>query len=134
LYEFADQVRVEYDVSIPEASAYYRSWSGYGDELGWSACWLYYATGESIYLNDAKRHWNDFGMNKGDATGFSWDDKTAGVYLLMSQLDGGSEYLTTLQKFMDRIINDSPYTPGGLMYLDPWGSLRHANNVAFIAL
>merc|ERR1711962_413796 len=134
IYEFADQVREKYDVSIPEAANFYGSWGGYGDELTWASLWLYYATGESIYLEDAKQHWDEFGLGDGNTGGFGWSDKSGGAYVLMAQLDGGSEYLSVLESYMDGIINDSPYIPGGMVFINEWGSLRHANNVAFIAL
>ena len=44
----------------------------YQDELGWSAIWLYQATGESKYLVDAEAN-----RASGSAWGDSWDDKTA---------------------------------------------------------
>ena len=44
----------------------------YQDELGWSAIWLYQATGESKYLTDAEAN-----RASGSAWGDSWDDKTA---------------------------------------------------------
>ncbi|CAL4060236.1 unnamed protein product, partial [Meganyctiphanes norvegica] len=134
LYDFADQVRQNYDVSIPQAADFYKSWSGYGDELAWSAIWLYYATGENKYLDAAKKHWNDYGMGNGDAFGYGWDEKTSGVYVLMAQLGGDSQYRNTLQSFMDRVINETTYTPGGLLFLSEWGSLRHANNIALLAV
>jgi endoglucanase len=58
--------------------SFYSSWSGYGDELGWSAMWLYKATGEAKYLSDFEAHWNEFELSK-QPLQFSWDDKTAGL-------------------------------------------------------
>lgn len=57
-----------------------RSWSGYGDELCWAALWLYRATGDAAYLDKAKNHWNEFGLN-GIPGEFSWDNKNAGSYV-----------------------------------------------------
>lgn len=52
--------------------------SGYGDELAWAAIWLYRATLNVTYLNDAKAFYNQYGLTSavGD---FSWDNKAAGV-------------------------------------------------------
>ncbi|MBD5001899.1 hypothetical protein GUF49_10180, partial [Xanthomonas citri pv. citri] len=43
LFEFADQYREYYHVSIPDAANYYQSFSGWGDELTWAAGFLYQA-------------------------------------------------------------------------------------------
>ena len=52
--------------------------SGCEDELTWAAAWLYRATGEKSYLNDAEKKYVDFGLNDRPSE-FSWDDKNAGV-------------------------------------------------------
>ncbi|XP_018026496.1 endoglucanase E-4 [Hyalella azteca] len=132
LYDLADLHRQIYTVSIPGASGYYDSFSGYGDELAWSAIWLYKATGDEAYHAAAVRHWDEFGLGDG-AVQFSWDDKTPGCYALFAELDGGPAYVSALQGFVDQTINGATYTPGGLVHLDTWGALRHAMNVAFIA-
>lgn len=41
LYDFADSNRGVYSDSIPNAASFYRSFSGYKDELVWAAAWLY---------------------------------------------------------------------------------------------
>ncbi|KAF2367540.1 Glycoside hydrolase family 9 [Trinorchestia longiramus] len=132
LYDFADQYREIYTVSIPAASGYYDSFSGYGDELAWSAIWLYKATGDETYHTAAIGHWNEFGL--GDAAQFSWDDKSAGCFVLFSELDGGSTYTSALQGFVDKTINGATYTPEGLVHLDTWGALRHAMNAADLGI
>ncbi|XP_064097744.1 endoglucanase E-4-like [Macrobrachium nipponense] len=134
LYDFADEKRENYHKSIPDAAAYYQSWSGYGDELCWAALWLARATGDDTYLTRARGHWDEFALSE-KAEQFSWDDKKPGVYALFTLLDGDNiEYSTTFQGFLDHIRNDKPYTPGGLVFLDTWGANRHAANVAFLAL
>lgn len=56
----------------------FSSWSGYGDELGWAAAWLYRATNVSRYLTDVQRHWAEFNLGEKPLE-FSWDDKKAGL-------------------------------------------------------
>jgi hypothetical protein len=56
----------------------YSSWSGFGDELAWSAGWLYRATNDAKYLRDVEAHFAEFGLDARPEQ-FSWDDKTAGV-------------------------------------------------------
>lgn len=133
LFSLADDHRGIYTDSIPAAAGYYNSFSGYGDELGWAAAWMYKATGEATYLDAAKSFWTEFDLG-GDAVQFGWDDKKPGIYVLLSELDGGSTYTSALEGFIDRTMNEATYTPGGLVHLDTWGALRHAMNVAFIAL
>jgi len=69
------------------------SWSGYGDELGWSAAWLYRATNEQKFRDDVDRHWNEFGLGS-QPTQFSWDDKKAGLQVLMPNLPGTQNFQT----------------------------------------
>ncbi|XP_045614938.2 uncharacterized protein [Procambarus clarkii] len=134
LYDFADQKRLEYHNSITDAAAFYRSWSGYGDELAWAALWLNRATGDATYLTKAREHWDEFSLGE-DALQFSWDDKKAGVYALGSLVDpDNAQYETALKAFLDYLKNDAKYTPKGLVFLDMWGSNRHAANVAFLSL
>ena len=61
---------------MPESKVgnFYKSWSGYNDELMWSALWLYKATNTEDYLNDAIQLVNSVG-----ATEFSWDLKGPGA-------------------------------------------------------
>ncbi|KAG7169954.1 Endoglucanase E-4-like 16, partial [Homarus americanus] len=133
LYEFADKYRDLYDNSITDATSYYHSWSGYGDELCWAALWLARATGDDEYLTRARGHWEEFNLS-GAVVQFSWDDKRAGVFALFWLLDGSSEYSDPLNKFLDWLKNEASYTPEGLVYLDSWGANRHAANVAFLSL
>ncbi|XP_042224636.1 endoglucanase A-like [Homarus americanus] len=134
LYAFGDEYRLEYHKSITDASNFYRSWSGYGDELLWGALWLYRATGDDTYLTKAQEAWDEFNLAE-DALQFSWDDKKAGAYALGSMVDpDNTMYADALKAFLEYLKNDAKYTPGGLIFLDPWGSNRHAGNVAFISL
>ena len=64
MYNFANQYRGKYSDSIPNAFDFYRSWTGYGDELGWSAAWLLRATGDQRYQVDVERHYLEFGLNR----------------------------------------------------------------------
>ncbi|KAG7165866.1 Endoglucanase E-4-like 17, partial [Homarus americanus] len=134
LYAFGDEYRLEYHKSITDAADFYRSWSGYGDELLWGALWLYRATGDDTYLTKAQEAWDEFNLAE-DALQFSWDDKKAGAYALGSMVDpDNTMYADALKAFLEYLKNDATYTPGGLIFLDPWGSNRHAGNVAFLSL
>lgn len=63
LYAFADKYRGVYSDSIPNAGKFYKSYSGFQDELVWGAAWLYRGTKESSYLVKAEKYYKDYGMD-----------------------------------------------------------------------
>ncbi|CAL4104842.1 unnamed protein product, partial [Meganyctiphanes norvegica] len=131
LYKFADEHRAKYTDSIPEAANFYQSWGGYNDELAWAAAWLAKATGDSGYLSDAEGKYGDVYTEPQE---FSWDDKSVGVMTLLYELTGKSTYQSDLQNFCDKIKDDTQKTPGGLVFISQWGSLRYNANAMFILL
>merc|ERR1712213_121251 len=133
MYKFADTCRGKYSDSIYDASIFYKSWSGYNDELVWGAAWLYKATGDVAYFNKAKKYYDQFGL-EGKIGVFSWDDKTVGVHALMAEFTGEKKYTDSLKKFCDHAINDQTKSPGGMLHYMQWGSLRYAANAAFMCL
>ena len=56
LFDFAETHQGKYSDSVSQASPFYTSWSGYGDELASGAAWLAKATGEESYLTKAENH------------------------------------------------------------------------------
>ena len=110
-----------------------RSWNGYNDELVWGALWLYKATGESDYLEKAKKYYDDFNLN-GEKGVFSWDDKNLGNHALLAELTDEPLYKRPLQEFCDQAINGQTTSPGGEKHYTSWGSLRYASNAAFVCL
>lgn len=133
LYDFANQYRGNYTASIPNISDFYNSWSGYGDELAWSAAWLLRATGEQRYQSDVDKHYADFGLNRRPHE-FSWDEKTAGLQVLMAKITQKQIYRQQTENFCNYVSRQAPKTPKGLVFIAPWGSLRYASNVAFLCL
>lgn len=137
LYAFADARRGRYSDCIGDAQQFYNSWSGYEDELAWGAAWLYKATGESSYLTKAAAQ---FEKIKGNYRWtHSWDDKSYGTFVLLSRMTGDSSYRAATERFLDYWTSGYggeriSYTPGGLAWLDTWGSLRYAANTSFLAL
>lgn len=132
LYDFADTYRGKYSDSIPDATNYYNSWSGYDDELAWGAAWLTKA-GESGYLSKAKAAYK--GVNKQWTQ--SWDNKSYGAAILLAQETGNRRYRNDAEAWLDYWSNPDgngiTYTEGGLAWLDQWGSLRYSANTAFLA-
>ena len=132
LFDFADQYRGKYSDAISNASSFYNSWSGYMDELSWSAAWLYKATGDTTYLDKAEQYYQ--GLNP--QWTHNWDDKSYGAATLLAQATGKSEYQQDAEQWLDYWSDPNDgiqYTPGGLAWLDQWGSLRYSANTAFIA-
>eukprot|EP00193_Tetraselmis_chui_P016449 CAMPEP_0177779754 /NCGR_PEP_ID=MMETSP0491_2-20121128/16794_1 /TAXON_ID=63592 /ORGANISM="Tetraselmis chuii, Strain PLY429" /LENGTH=833 /DNA_ID=CAMNT_0019299391 /DNA_START=115 /DNA_END=2617 /DNA_ORIENTATION=- len=133
LYQFADTHRGSYSDCVTNAQSFYRSWSGYVDELAWGAAWLYKATGETQYLATAEQRYAE--LNRGFfGWTLAWDDKAYGAAILLMEETGDPLYEQHVRANLDHWINTIPTTPGGLKVLDRWGSLRYASNAAFLAL
>ncbi len=147
LYSFADNYRGAYSDCITDASSFYKSWSGYNDELVWGAIWLYRAkeaqssgSGAS-YLTKATNYYANLGTEPQSTTRkykwtHNWDDKTFGAYVLMAKVTGQQVYKDDAERWLDYWApgGGGPRTPGGLIYVDSWGHLRYAANTAFFAL
>nr|CAB3262581.1 uncharacterized protein LOC100180615 [Phallusia mammillata] len=135
LFQFADKYRGSYHESITEATQSFKSWSGFWDELGWGALWLYKATGEDVYLNIAKNRL-DKNPNKDAITTFNWDDKRIGALVLLAELTDENKYKYQVSDFCDAKLPAAggEYTPNGLLYISEWGPNRHAANIGVICL
>ena len=67
----------------------------------------------------------------GSTLWFSWDDKTAGVQVLMADITGDSTYEASITSYISS-LDSATYTPEGLLYLSDWGSARYAANNAHL--
>ena len=130
LYNFAKTYQGNNGYTATQGA--YSSHSGYNDELAWSAIWLYMATKDESYLNDAK----SFISKTNDATNWAmnWDDVTNGAKVLLYSNTKDSQYKTSLDKHFNYWISGVGYSRGGLAFLDGWGSLRYSANSSFLAL
>ncbi len=138
LFAFADTYRGKYTDAIPDAASFYNSYSGYYDELAWAAAWLYRATGEAAFLTKAELIYSQNLAGRSMKWTHSWDDKSYGVTILLAQITGKSIYKTAAEKWLNFwTVGESgsriAYTPGGLAWLDQWGSLRYSATTAFLA-
>lgn len=77
LYKFADVYRGLYHEAIRGAERYYES-TDYGDELAWAAIWLFKATGDTKYFDDAIHHYQHFHL-KERPNAFFYNKKVAGI-------------------------------------------------------
>ncbi|MEV4655829.1 glycoside hydrolase family 9 protein [Micromonospora sp. NPDC049301] len=144
LYTFADTVRKSYHECITDATSFYRSWSGWQDELVWAAIWLHRATGEASYLAKAESEYDKLGTENQSSTRsykwtIAWDNKQFGAYVLLANLTGKQKYVDDANRWLDywTVGVDGqrvPYSPGGMAVLDSWGALRYAANTSFAAL
>lgn len=130
LYAFADRYRSS--AGYTRANGFYTSHSGYWDELAWGAMWLHLASNEPGYLDKAiAAH-----AQAQDSTywAHTWDNKMIGTTLLLARRTGNPIYAQRIEAHLEHWIGGLPRTPGGLVFLDRWGSLRYATTTAFIAL
>ncbi|XP_021284950.1 endoglucanase-like [Herrania umbratica] len=127
LFEFADNYRGSYKDSCP----FYCSFSGYLDELLWSATWLYKASGDNKYFSYvlSNQGWSQ------QVSEFSWDNKFAGAQaLLAKEFHGGkkdlSKYKTDVESFICALMPGSSSvqiktTSGGLLYIRDSANLQY---------
>lgn len=54
--------------------------------------------------------------------------------VLLAKLTNKQAYKDKVQGYVDYLISSQKKTPKGLVYIDQWGTLRHAANSALIAL
>merc|ERR1719378_1918927 len=134
LFDFADKYRGKYTDTIP-AGGFYESWSGYNDEIVWSAAWIAKATGEQSDIDKAEALWNEFGGGNANPSEVSWDDKWAMTFLLMYDITGKDEYKSKADDFLNYLLGLET-TNLGLVWIgsSEWGSLRYAGNFAMFAM
>ncbi|KAJ7201227.1 hypothetical protein O6H91_20G024900 [Diphasiastrum complanatum] len=152
LFQMSRDRRGRYTVSVPDASSFYNS-SGYYDEFLWGGAWLYYATGNSSYLQLVTTY--GIGRNAGAYGGgpyygvFDWDNKLIGAQVLLTRLrllqGPGYPYEEVLKNFNNQtnVVMCSylpayrrfPTTPGGLTIFNQGNPapLQYSVNAAFLA-
>lgn len=93
------------------------------------------ATTDAKYLTKAEQYYSSFGMG-GKPWTFSWDDKKAGVQLLLAEITQKASYKQAVDTFITSWLpnHEVHYTPKGLAWRDQWGPNRYAANTAFLAL
>ncbi|CAH9073036.1 unnamed protein product, partial [Cuscuta epithymum] len=141
VFRFANSYRGSYGDSLQSAVCpYYCSYSGYQDELLWGAAWLLRATNDLRYLKFIKK----IKVN-GLPDLFSWDNKYAGAYVLLSKWavvkkDGRfNAYKEGAEHFMCAVLpkhlspaSTTTYTPGGLMYKLPEYNMQYVTSITFL--
>lgn len=154
LFSFAETYKGLYHEAITDAVDFYKSWSGYDDELTWAALWLYIATKDPSYLVKAENGYAALPKEPQSPTpkykeALSWDDKTYGCYVLLAKITNKPAYHADAQRWLDwwsygyaarqsgvntwSADSGVAYTPGGLAWIRQWGPIRYAANTAFAA-
>lgn len=146
LFEFADKYRGKYDSSITVAQKYYRSVSGYADELLWAAAWLYKATNNKYYLSYLGNNGDSLGGTGWAMTEFGWDVKYAGVQTLVAKLLMGGRaghYAPVFEQYKEKAeffmcsclgkgTRNAQKTPGGLIFRQRWNNLQFVTSASFL--
>lgn len=141
LYNFAEVSQS--DAGYKEAENFYKSWSGWYDELSWAGAFLYMATKDQTYLDKAEKYVANWGLEeRTDLIAYKWthcwDDVHNGAALLLAKLTDKALYKDTVERNLDfwSIGYEGAkitYSPKGLAFLSSWGSLRYATTSAFLA-
>jgi hypothetical protein len=144
LFSFAQAIHPSYYVDCMPGAPYYNSRdggpTGPNDEMAWAAVWLHRATGEAAFLTTARQLYATMCKESQSNTPCftwtqSWNDKQFGTYVLMAKLTGEQAFHTDAQRWLDYwSVGAGTRTPGGLMFVHSFGSLRYATNTAFIGL
>jgi len=130
IYKFAETYQGNNGYTA--AQGFYTSFSGYNDELAWGAIWLYLATKDKTYLQKAEKYIKD--VQSAIQWSQSWDNVSIGAYLLLAQVTQKDEYKKAIKDHLDFWLYKIKRSPGGLAFLNNWGSLRYSSTASFIAL
>ncbi|KAG8900314.1 hypothetical protein FRB99_006119 [Tulasnella sp. 403] len=105
----------------------------YTDELAWSAAWLYVATKDQTYLDQANNWIRNASAHNDE---YSWDEKLPAVYLLLWMETKNQTYAAGVEAFLSGFLPGGQWkqTAKGLVYQEGWGSLSYAANAGFIAM
>ncbi|XP_009601304.1 endoglucanase 6 [Nicotiana tomentosiformis] len=147
LFEFADKYRGKYDSSITVAQKYYRSVSGYADELLWAAAWLYKASNKEYYLNYLGENGDALGGTGWSMTEFGWDVKYAGVQTLAAKFlmqGNAGNHAPVFEKYQEKAENfmcaclgkgnqNIHKSPGGLIFRQRWNNMQFVTSASFLA-
>lgn len=134
LYNFSKTYKGLYSESIRDAKRTYPSTS-YEDDLAWGALWIYLATANNTYLDEARFH-IELLMNENRFPQTSdWDNVGFCVMAILHKIEPKNQsYKIFMSRLLERWITDFTYTPKGLSYASQWAPLRQTSNTAFLAL
>ncbi|WCJ26503.1 glycosyl hydrolase 9C2 [Euphorbia peplus] len=146
LFDFADKYRGKYDSSITVAQKYYRSISGYNDELLWAAAWLFQASNNQYYLSYLAKNGDSMGGTGWAMTEFGWDVKYPGVQTLVAKflMQGkAGPYTEVFERYQEKAeffmcscvgkgSKNVQKSPGGLIFRQRWNNMQFVTSASFL--
>ncbi|MGL5835685.1 MAG: glycoside hydrolase family 9 protein [Waterburya sp.] len=135
LYEFAETYKGKYSDSVPQASPFYTSWSGYNDELTLGGAWLYRATGNKKYLTKAESYFKNNVGNLGDWS-YATDDHSYAAATLLAKESSDPFFKQQTKNWLDTWVEGKgsvKYTSGGFAHRANWASVPLNQSAAFAA-
>jgi hypothetical protein len=140
-YQFGRRYPGRYHSSLGEASGYYKSTSQF-DDMGQAAVWLFRATRRPNYLQEAREYLarniasEGFGWVSND-----WDNVQRMLAVQLAAIEPNRTDATRtrlIREFRNAWLTGGngavKRTPKGLMWLAPWGSLRHNSLAQYVML
>ncbi|KAG8966290.1 hypothetical protein FRC03_012192 [Tulasnella sp. 419] len=105
----------------------------YYDELAWAASWLYIATKDQQYRDQADG-W--IAKSQDHTTEYSWDEKLPGAYSILFMETKNETYKAGVENYIKTFYPGGTVkqTAKGLAFQDGWGSLSYAANAGFIMM
>ncbi|MFP3325028.1 glycoside hydrolase family 9 protein, partial [Planococcus sp. SIMBA_160] len=104
--------------------------------------WLYLATNEQSYLDQALKAVEEWPKDWDYTFTMSWDNTFFASQILLARITKEKRFIESTERNLDYWttglvqngkVERITYTPGGLAWLDQWGSLRYTANAAFLA-
>jgi len=135
LYEFAETYKGKYSDSVPQASPFYTSWSGYNDELTLGGAWLYRATGNSKYLTKAETYFKNNVGSLGDWS-YATDNHSYAAAALLAKDSSDPFFKQQTKNWLDTWVEGRgsvKYTSGGFAHRANWASVPLNLSAAFAA-
>jgi hypothetical protein len=154
LFEFAERCDNK-KCNDDGPKGYYAS-SKWQDDYCWAAAWLYLATQDEHYLNEAFKYYDYYAPS---CWTHCWNDVWAGTACILAEIDDlYDKDGTAFEDAYKKATNKSPYetvefwsqiaklvdnwmvgtgitiTPGGYAFLNQWGSARYNTATQFVAL
>lgn len=143
LYEWGTEKSGKYSNYYKAATASIYPSSDWADDMAWGAYWLYRATGQSKYLDDAVTYWK---TQTWDVTA-GWDNSGAAVAVALANLVEDGMNVPSGSQIKNWVTNefiknwaeakgDISKTPKGMHYpkWSKWGNLQLSTTAAFLAL
>jgi endoglucanase len=134
LFEFAETYKGKYSDSVPQASPFYTSWSGFEDELVLAAIWLYRATGDAEYLTKAENYYRQGIGHIGSYT-MATDDHSYAAMTLLAQESADPFFKEEFKSWAQNWLTGSGginITDAGFAVRAEWASAPLALGTSFL--